>query len=78
MVVLIAGGEKRSPIAHASLHREAEDVAVEGDRPIEVRHLQVNVADVHPGIQGRRRGQAGHPQIVPDYWSSVASACGSA
>jgi hypothetical protein len=26
MVIVIAGGEKRSPIAHASLQREAEDV----------------------------------------------------
>jgi hypothetical protein len=39
-----------SAVAHASLHREGEDVAVEGDRSIEVRNLQVNVADVHAGI----------------------------
>ena len=29
---------------------EAEDVAVEGERPVDVRDLQVDVADVDAGV----------------------------
>ena len=50
MVVVAPGGEKRRLVAEPLLELEAEHVAVEVDRPVEVRDLQVDVPDVDAGI----------------------------
>jgi hypothetical protein len=50
VVVVVVGGEERSLVAHPLLDIEPEHVAVEPDRPIEIGHLQVNVADVDARI----------------------------
>ena len=55
-MVVVAGREKRRLVAHALLEVEAEDVAVEDDRTIEVGHLEMNMADLDTRIE--RRGHA--------------------
>ena len=46
MVVIAAGGDERRLVAHALLELEAENSAVEVERALDVRNLQVDVADV--------------------------------
>ena len=56
MVVVAARGEKRGLVAHALHEVEAEHVAIEADRAVEVRDLQMDVSDVDAGIdRGHRR-----------------------
>ena len=50
MVVVTTGRDERGLVA-VTLHLlEAEDVAVEPERTVDVAHLQMNVADVHAWI----------------------------
>ena len=58
MVVVPAGGQERGLVAHLLREVEAEHVAVEVDRAIEVGDLEMDVADVHAGVDrshGRKR-----------------------
>ena len=50
MVVVAAGGEERGLVAQALRHVEAEHVSVERERTVDVRDLQVDVADVDAGV----------------------------
>jgi len=54
VVVVAAGREERRLVAHALHLVEAEDVAVEAERAVDVRHLQVDVPDVDSGIDAHR------------------------
>jgi hypothetical protein len=45
MVVIAAGGEEHRLVAIALRHLEAEHVAIEGERPVEIGDLQVDMAD---------------------------------
>ena len=64
MVVVVAGGEQdhvEAGGAGVGGHAEAERVAVEGDRAVEVGDAQVHVADPHGGVDGF----AGHAAQSP-------------
>jgi hypothetical protein len=50
VVVVAAGGEERGLVSHALHEVEAEHVPVEPDRAVEVRDLQMDVADVDAWI----------------------------
>ncbi len=50
MVVVAAGREKGGLVADPLREVEAEDVAVEGKRAVDVRDLQVDVPDVDARI----------------------------
>ena len=54
MVVVAAGGDKGGIVADPLLQLEAEHSAVELERPVEVRHFEVHVADVDPGVDRLR------------------------
>src|SRR5207237_7697892 len=56
LMVIAAGAEKRRLVAVALGDVEAEHVAVEVERPVDVRDLQMNVPDVHARID-----RPGHP-----------------
>jgi hypothetical protein len=61
VVVVVARGEEGGVDAGRPAigdDAEAERVAVEGDRAVEVGHLEVDVADVDPRVD-RRRGAVG-------------------
>jgi hypothetical protein len=50
-VVVVAAGRDEGGLRSVALHqREAEHAAVEGERPVEVRHFQVDVADPDAGV----------------------------
>ena len=49
-MVVSAGADEGGRVAVALHHLESEDVAVEGERTIEVRDLEVHVSDVDPRI----------------------------
>src|SRR3954452_20671953 len=50
-MVMIAPGRDERRLGPVPLHqRETEHAAVEGERPVEVGHLQVNVPDPRAGI----------------------------
>ena len=51
MVVIAARGDERRLVAHPRLLLEAEDVAPEPERTIEIRHLQVHMADVDARVE---------------------------
>ncbi len=57
MVVIAAGGHEGRLAAIHLLQLEAEDAAIEVQRPLDVRHLQVDMADARAG---RDRGRGGH------------------
>jgi len=50
VVVLTAGGEECRLVAHALHEVEAEHVPVEADGAVDVRDLQMDMADVDAGI----------------------------
>jgi hypothetical protein len=51
-VVVVAPGREESGLVADPLHEvEAEDVAVEADRAVEVRDLQMDVADVDGRVE---------------------------
>ena len=55
MVVVVAGGEERRVEADRAAvggHAEAEGVAVEGDRAVEVGDPEVHMADADGGMDG--------------------------
>jgi hypothetical protein len=49
-MVVAAGRDERRLVAESLRHVEAEDVAVEAERAVDVRDLQVDVPDVYSGI----------------------------
>src|SRR4051794_36155988 len=53
VVVVAARGQEGQLITDAAGDAEAEHVAVEGERAVEVRHLQVHMADLGAGIDRR-------------------------
>ena len=55
MVVVPASGEERRLVAELLLELEAEHVAVEGDRALEVGNLEVHVADADARIDHASR-----------------------
>ena len=59
VVVIAAGAEERGMIAHARGQLETQHAGVERQGPVEVRDLQVNVADIYTGIDRFR-----HPLII--------------
>jgi len=62
VVVVAAGREKRSAIAHRLHDIEAEDAVVEANRSVQVGHLQMNVADPDAGVD--RGGSAGRQFLL--------------
>ena len=50
-MVVAACGEERGLVAEAGLLLEPEGVTPEGERTIEIGHLQVDVADVDAGVE---------------------------
>ena len=54
MVVVATGRDERSLVADALRHVEAENVAIEGERPVDVRDLEVDVADVDARVDAHR------------------------
>ena len=54
MVVIAACREERGLVPHALHLVEAENVAVEAERAVDVRDLQVDVPDVDSGIDAHR------------------------
>ena len=50
VVVVAAGGDERGLVAVAEHQLEAEHALVEGERAVDVAHLEVNVADVNARI----------------------------
>jgi hypothetical protein len=55
MVVVVTGGQERGRDAGRTAvggHAEPERVAIEAERAVEVRHLQVDVADADGGMDG--------------------------
>src|ERR1051326_4454147 len=76
-MVVAAGRDERRLVAHPLHDVEAEDVAVKGERTVDVGDLQVHVADVdsrvdvHPpdtsgsNLLPRVVGRAGEPQSSP-------------
>ena len=50
VVVVSARGEEDRVVTVPLGHLEAEDVSVEAKGPLDVRHLQVNVADACPRV----------------------------
>ena len=63
MVVVAACGDERRLRAGAGLLLEAEDAAVEADRPLEIRDLQMDVADVDAGIDAHPGNRSVHVQL---------------
>ena len=69
-MVVVAGGEEggvepdRAPVGDDA---EAEAVAVEGERPLEVGDAQVHVADADRGVDGSHAGivEAGSMLVMP-------------
>ena len=62
MVVVVAGGEEggvEPDRARVGDDAEAEAVAVERERPLEVGDAQVHVADAHRGVDGSHAGDCG-------------------
>ena len=51
VVVVAAGGDERRLVAHPRLLLEAEDVAPEAERTVEIRDLQMHVADVDARVE---------------------------
>jgi hypothetical protein len=52
-MVVIAAGRHEGGLGAVALHQlEAEDAAIEAERPVEIGHLQVDMADPHAGIDG--------------------------
>jgi uncharacterized protein (DUF2461 family) len=49
MMVVVAEGEESSPLMRV-LQRHSDKVTVEANRPLQVRDLQVNMADVGDGF----------------------------
>ena len=49
--MVAAGRDERGLVAVPLHHVEAEDVAVEGERAVDVGDLQVDVADVDAGVE---------------------------
>ena len=62
-MVVAACREERGLIAHALHEVEAEHAAVEVERAVDVGDLEMDVADVHPGID-RRWGWLCHEAVV--------------
>src|SRR5439155_20744136 len=54
VMVIAAGRDERSLVAHALRHVETENVAIEGERPVDVRDLEVDVADVDARVDAHR------------------------
>jgi hypothetical protein len=55
VVVVVAGGEQdhvETGRARVGGHAEAERVAIERERPVEIGHAQVHVPDTHGGVDG--------------------------
>ena len=52
VVMVVAGGDEGGVLAVARLQREAEDAAIEGERPLDVGDLEVGVADADARIDG--------------------------
>src|SRR5688572_9802476 len=52
MVMIVAGGAEGRARPIALRQFEAEHVAVEGNRPVDIRDLEVDMADPRPGIDG--------------------------
>ena len=65
-MVVVAGCEEGRLVTHALLHLEAEDVAVERDSAVEVGDLQVNMPDVHSGIELYRDRPREEWPLAPD------------
>ena len=60
VVVIVARGDEGRVLAHPLLQLEAEHADVEVERALDVRHLQVDVADV-----GARIDRLRHAETVP-------------
>ncbi len=60
MVVVAAGGDERGLVAHPGHDVEAEDADVELERPVDVGHLQMDVADVDGGVDRAEALLDGH------------------
>ena len=54
VVVVASGGQKRRLVAELLLQLEAEHAGVEGDRPVEVGDLEVDMPDPGSGRDGSR------------------------
>ena len=53
-MMVVAAGRDEGRLRAETLHQlEAQDTAVEVERPLQVGDLQVDMADAHPGIDGR-------------------------
>src|SRR6185369_12955644 len=53
-VVVIAASRDEGSAWPAGGHGEAEHAAIEVERPLQIGHLQVHMADAHPGVDGRK------------------------
>ena len=62
VMVVAAGGDEGRFIAQPLLQLEAEHAAVEVERAVDVRHFEVDVADVDAGVD--RRGGAGRDRLL--------------
>lgn len=51
MMVIVAGGHEHGAVALAR-HLEAQDIPIEAKRALEIRHLQMDMADPHARIDG--------------------------
>jgi hypothetical protein len=59
-VVVIAPGRHEGRLGAVALHQlKAEHAAIEGERALEIRHLEVNMADPDARIDGPRRRLSG-------------------
>ena len=54
MMVIVAGGHEHGAVPFAR-HLEAQDIAVKAERTLEIRHLQMDMADPHARIDDIRR-----------------------
>jgi len=52
VVMVAARREEHGVPPVATRHLEAEDVAVEGERPVEIGHGEMDVADASVGVNG--------------------------
>ena len=59
-MVMVAPGRDEGGLAAVALHQlEAEHAAIEGERALEIGHLEMDVADPDAGIDGPRRRMSG-------------------
>ena len=56
-MMISAGADERGGVAHFQRHFETEHAAVEPQRAIQIRHLEMDVADAGGGVDGGRRNR---------------------